>query len=291
MKKICILLLLGLTIAVAVSSQQTSSVCFNEVLVINDENFVDDYGSRNGWIELYNTSPGTVNLAGCYLTNDRANPTKYPIPKGDVLTKILPRQHTLFWADGKAYRGTFHMNFELDPDGENYLALYDVDGKTLIDEVLVPVGQEPDVSYGRLIDGRSEWGILSKVTPSTNNKTLDTNERIEKFKSNDSLGIGMTLTAMLVVFIGLIVLYLSFRGVGGLAIRATRYRAHQSGHVGEGHNVPASGEVFAAIAAALYEVENDVHDLEDTVLTIHRVARTYSPWSSKIYGLRDNLKK
>lgn len=110
----------------------------NEVLVINEDNFVDDYGKRHGWIELFNTSAGTVNIAGCYLTDDKNNPMKYPIPKGDVLTQIQPRQHTLFWADGQPGRGTFHVNFVLDPSKENYIALYDADGKTLIDEVTDP---------------------------------------------------------------------------------------------------------------------------------------------------------
>jgi len=46
------------------------------------------------------------------------------------------------------------------------------------------------------------------------------------------------------------------------------------------------GEVIAAISAALYELDNDVHDIEHTIITIERTRRTYSPWSSKIYGLR-----
>jgi hypothetical protein len=45
-------------------------------------------------------------------------------------------------------------------------------------------------------------------------------------------------------------------------------------------------EVFAAIAVALHFYKSDLHDHENAVLTINRVARTYSPWSSKIYGLR-----
>jgi hypothetical protein len=51
------------------------------------------------------------------------------------------------------------------------------------------------------------------------------------------------------------------------------------------------GAVFAAIATALYEVTEDVHDVESTVITIQKVTRRYSPWSSKIYGLREQLKK
>lgn len=50
--------------------------------------------------------------------------------------------------------------------------------------------------------------------------------------------------------------------------------------------IEAPGEVYAAISMALHESQNEVHDLEETVLTIARVQRTYSPWSSKIYTLR-----
>ena len=52
-----------------------------------------------------------------------------------------------------------------------------------------------------------------------------------------------------------------------------------------------AGEIFAAIATALYEVTEDVHDVENTVLTISKVTRNYSPWSSKLYGLREVPKK
>ena len=47
-----------------------------------------------------------------------------------------------------------------------------------------------------------------------------------------------------------------------------------------------SGEVNAAIAMALYLYSGEIHDQENPVLTMVRVSRTYSPWSSKIYGLR-----
>jgi Na+-transporting methylmalonyl-CoA/oxaloacetate decarboxylase gamma subunit len=287
-----IMLLFMLLFAAGTYAQRVAYIRINEALITNENNFVDDYGNRSGWIELFNNSAGTVNIGGCYLTNDRNNPQKYPIPKGDVLTIIPPRQHILFWADGMASRGTFHLNFELDPTKENYIALYDADGKTLVDEIVIPAGQKPDVSYGRKIDGRDEWAALSKVTPSTNNLTLDSNEKIENFLVNDALGVGMTLTAMAVVFIGLILLYIVFRIVGKTAIQMSTRRAKKAGV----ENIPAKGHmeegaILAAIATALYEVTEDVHDIESTVLTIHKVARRYSPWSSKIYGMREFSKK
>ena len=195
-KKIGVLLLFALLVSFGAKAQLATSMRINEVLVINEDNFVDDYGKRHGWIELYNSSAGTVNIAGCFLTDDKNNPKKYPIPKGDVLTQIPPGQHVLFWADNEPDRGTFHVSFSLDPTKENYVALYNADGKTLIDEVTIPAGQVADVSFGRIIDGKEEWAQLTKVTPSTNNLTLDSNEKIDNFKENDSWGIGMTITAM-----------------------------------------------------------------------------------------------
>ncbi|MDR1402321.1 MAG: OadG family protein [Tannerellaceae bacterium] len=290
-KKIgALLLFLLLFCSTGAQAQRVTSMRINEILVINEDNFVDDYGKRNGWIELYNSSAGTVNIGGCFLTNDKNNPKKYPIPKGDVLTKISPGQHALFWADGIASRGTFHINFILDPYKENYIAFYDTDGKTLVDEVVIPAGQKVDVSYGHKVDGTGQWEYLAKVTPSTNNLTLDTNEKLDNFKLNDAWGIGMTITAMGVVFIGLFILYVIFKQVAKLSIAASKIRARKAGEPVQ-ENADTPGEVLAAISVALYELNEDVHDIERTVLTIQKVKRNYSPWSSKIYSLRENPRK
>ena len=272
-KKIGVLLLFALLVSFGAKAQRATSMRINEVLVINEDNFVDDYGKRHAWIELFNNSAGSVNIAGCYLTNDKSNPKKYPIPKGDVLTVIPPRQHTLFWADGEPDRGTFHVNFTLDPSKENYIALYDADGKTLIDEIVIPASQKADVSYGRTLDGQGEWTALTK--------------------ENDSWGIGMTLTAMAVVFSGLFLLFIIFKQIGKLSIAASKRNAQKAaGAAVIADNAgQESGEIFAAIGAALYEMSDDNHDIEHTVLTIRKVQRSYSPWSSKIYGLREVPKK
>ena len=51
-----------------------------------------------------------------------------------------------------------------------------------------------------------------------------------------------------------------------------------------------SGEVIAAITMALHEHLN-AHDTEQTILTINKVKKAYSPWSSKIYSMRDLPKR
>lgn len=47
-----------------------------------------------------------------------------------------------------------------------------------------------------------------------------------------------------------------------------------------------SADEIAAIAAAIYQLRAMEHDAESGVLTIKRIKNTYSPWSSKIQGLR-----
>ena len=301
-KRIGIFITLVAVVCLGLNAQRATSLKINEVLVTNEQNYQDDYGLHNAWIEIFNTSFASVNIEGCYLTNDKDNPTKYPIPKGDVLTLIKPRQHILFWADGMPNRGTFHVSFTLDPSKENYIALYDSNGKTLIDEITVPAGMLADQSYAREEEGSANWvikggGEHSYVTPSTNNMTLDKNEKIENFKKHDADGFGMAIIAMSVVFIGLILLYVSFKIVGNIAVKLGKRNAMKA--IGITDKVEAkeknlgshSGEEAAAIAMALHEFMNDAHDVEDMILTINKVKRTYSPWSSKIYTLRQTPKR
>lgn len=223
----------------------------------------------------------------------------YPIPKSDVQTLIEPRQHALFWADGMPNRGTFHVNFTLDPDKPNWIGLYDANGKTLIDSVTVPAGIPVDHSYARVEDGADEWVIKggsdpsNYVTPSTNNRTIDKNTKIDAFKKYDSFGIGMSIIAMGVVFVGLSLLYFAFKLIGSIAVYLNKRNAMRAHGITDKQEAKAKsigveeGEVFAAIAMAMHEYQQDVHDVEATILTINKVKRNYSPWSSKIYTLRE----
>lgn len=52
-----------------------------------------------------------------------------------------------------------------------------------------------------------------------------------------------------------------------------------------------TGEVNAAIATALHLYFDEIHDEEDTVLTILRQQKAYKPWSSKLYSLTQKTVK
>jgi len=48
-----------------------------------------------------------------------------------------------------------------------------------------------------------------------------------------------------------------------------------------------AGEVSAAVAMALYLHFGEMHDVESGVVTIKRISKLYSPWSSKLYHMRN----
>ncbi|MCK5852788.1 lamin tail domain-containing protein [bacterium] len=78
------------------------------------------------WIELYNSSPTSVNLMGWSLTDKSSNPDKWIFPD----TTIPAGEYLVILCDGKNITSTtgsylfLHTNFKLSKEGE-YLALYD----------------------------------------------------------------------------------------------------------------------------------------------------------------------
>ncbi len=284
---IAVLLLIFVGTNVA-KSQSAGDLKFNEILVLNDSSAVDDFGMHTAWIEIFNSSYNTVNIGGCFLTDDLSNPTKYWIPTGDPATLISARFYTVFWADDKPTRGIFHLNFDLKQ--AKTIALYNADGKTLIDKVDIPADQKPDITYGRPNNESTQWVYLEKSTPRSNNDYTKKKSAGEVFVEIDPYGIGMTIIAMFVVFLSLAILFVIYKNMGRFFIRrGAAANTPKSGEVKVSTKFSEeemSGEVNAAIAMALYMYQNELHDYENTVLTINKVSRNYSPWSSKIYTLR-----
>ncbi len=104
---------------------------------------------------------------------------------------------------------------------------------------------------------------------------------------NNQTGISAIMPAFIFVFLALLLLYFLFKIIGHvMTIEARKAKklleASSPGLAKE----KLSGEVNAAIVMALYLYGSDLHDQEDPIITMTKVSRTYSPWSSKIYGLR-----
>lgn len=296
MKRIKTLLtVVGLTLAVMANAQSQGQMRLNEYLVVNTNDFQDDYGQQSAWFEIFNASYGTVDIGGCFLSDDPNNLKKYAIPGGDVLTQIKPRQHVIFWADNQPFRGTFHVNFDLENAKE--IIFTKGDGKSIIDRIPVRHDLPENVSFGRKVDGEGSitgdgegWGVMERTTASTNNAMLDKAAKPERMKQIDPYGWIMALTAMSVVFTALIILYLLFKCIGIANIKAGKKKAAAATAtpVSESKYGEVPAETYAAIATALhlYVAENESHDDESFVVTMNPVDRTYTPWSTHIQGFR-----
>ncbi|GAB2761964.1 OadG family transporter subunit [Salinimicrobium soli] len=102
----------------------------------------------------------------------------------------------------------------------------------------------------------------------------------------------ITVVGYSVVFVALVLLVFCFQSLPkilGLGMNgAQKIRDSRAARAGAANEEKyLSGEVSAAIGMALTLYFKEQHDEESGVLTIKRVSRTYSPWSSKIYGVNN----
>lgn len=101
-------------------------------------------------------------------------------------------------------------------------------------------------------------------------------------------GLIITIVGMGVVFSALAVLNFVFNQIPKLFKIRLRTKFRKAGKIAETGECCAdiSGETNAAIALALNLYMEEIHDMESNLMTITKVSKRYSPWSSKIYGLR-----
>ena len=312
-KKGIILFLLAVVCSIGVNAQSHKGLRINEVMVQNDGNLVDEYGNRSAWIELYNSTRRTMNISSIYLTTQKVEDGELPdrnqmylVPRGDERTKVKHLQAIVFYADGQPQKGTFHACITLTPGKENYIAVYDADCITKLDEVIVPADLPAGYSFARntkvedfcKLNGNSfiagDWSVRngesgSEITPGENNYVIGKNDKIEQFEKNDSHGVILTIMAMAIVFSALIVLSTCFFIFGTISKRMSDKKKKSKNRQQEQEQAPAEidgdaeGEVVAAIAMALYEHLN-AHDEESNVLTFKR---RHSDWNSKIATLTE----
>ena len=92
-----------------------------------------------------------------------------------------------------------------------------------------------------------------------------------------------------IVLLSIVLLYFVFRVViprikkYGSELKEKRSIEAETGKSSE----VRTPDTEAAIALALYMYFNEMHDEESDIITVKRVSKTYSPWSSKLYSMRN----
>ncbi len=105
----------------------------------------------------------------------------------------------------------------------------------------------------------------------------------------------ITIVGYTVVFVALLSLMFVFKNMPVILnlgirkkIKEVRAKANSRNNGEKEEERYLSGEISAAIGMAVTLYLKEQHDEESGIITIKRVARTYSPWSSKIYGVNNN---
>jgi hypothetical protein len=125
----------------------SSPVRINELVSDNASVVRDPQGEFEDYVELWNSSAVAVSLAGCYLSDDPAEPRKWRFPEETI---VQAGGYLLVWLDGdEGDPLALHAGFKLDRDGEALL-LVDRDDRfnALLDSVTFgPLGRNQ--AWGR----------------------------------------------------------------------------------------------------------------------------------------------
>lgn len=279
-----------------VRAQNVSDLIISEIMAEPDSlSITDDFGRRNGWIEIFNTSQGTVNFGGCFITDDRENLKKSPFPKGDLRTKIGPRQTALFFASGNGEDGTFYTEFKLEKGKTIYLVSND--GKSIIDSLTISESLPKGMSVSKFpIDAKQQDFMVSEEfttpTPNLKNGGISGQEsKSQKMARTDPKGLILSFVSISVVFFALAILWLLFtalfkeRKKKEVKKNDTKMSPEVAAAISMALSQEFGGETHAAIAMALHSYFNDgVHDNESFTITIKH--NDNSQWNNKLSSFR-----
>lgn len=104
---------------------------------------------------------------------------------------------------------------------------------------------------------------------------------------NDSFisdGVYISLVGISVVFSALVVLMFVFSMLPKILNMNKKKTVHKPGQKVE-KPVSISAEMNAAVSTAIYLYFHEMHDDESLEMTIKKIQKSYSPWSSKIYSM------
>ena len=111
----------------------------------------------------------------------------------------------------------------------------------------------------------------------------------ERILASDPHGGGLALVAIAVVFFALVCIFFIMNYYGKAIMKVQDRKSKKAVAKGEAivptKSKDVAGEVYAAIAAAIYAYEADLHDEEDTVITFQKVERAWTPWNAKFYNM------
>ncbi len=149
-------------------------VRINEISAANDI-FVNDYGKKGDWVELYNTTSEPIDVEGMYLTDNLKKLQKCQLTKGEsTATTVIPaRGYLVVWCDKRDNKRELHASFKLADDG-GAVALSAAD-MSWTDSLSYPA-HDAYHTVGRYTDGGNDIYLMSHPTIGKKNILSSYNE-------------------------------------------------------------------------------------------------------------------
>ena len=161
----------------------STPVVVNEVSASNTV-AANEYGKRNDWIELYNTTDHDIDLEGMFLTDDPANPEKYQITPTLLGTSTVIPAHGYYivWADKLDPLRQLHASFKLANANDESVTLTAADHSW--SNSLTYCTMNGDESVGRYPDGGKRTYLMTRPTIDATNTLTSYSELLYGFDEN-----------------------------------------------------------------------------------------------------------
>lgn len=272
--------------------QGANNIRINEVLTINTESLIDEYGRNKPWVELANVAFSSYNIRGMYITTDRRVLDKnMSVPERMKLMSQIPNDekmklgvkgHIVFFLNSNPADGSVNLSAQVNEEKSTWIGLYNANAVTLIDSVTVPV-LAPNTSYARHTDGSAKWVVKSEdaVTPAISNYITVDETKVERLKREDPYGFGITVLSMGIVFFCLALLFIFFKLFGQFMFHVSKHKVEKEFESEEAAGASSAANnstktdaedetdvIMAVISMALRESAGGFHDTESNIITI-----------------------
>lgn len=156
-----------IVILLQIDSTKAQNIVINELVTSNSAINVDEDGSYEDWIELYNPTAQPIDLNGFGLSDNPGDLFKWVFPS----LIMAPGDYLLVWCSDKNRNNPalpLHTNFKLSASGET-ITLTQASGQ--ISDQLNPVIIPANFSYGRKNGASGEFTFFQQPTPGAANST------------------------------------------------------------------------------------------------------------------------
>lgn len=169
-------------------------VRINEISGSNSS-FINEYGKKNDWVELYNTTDEAIDVEGMYLSDNLSKPDKYRISKESTQANTIIPAHgyLLVWCDKLVTTDqALHASFKIAGEG-GVLTLMATDKSW--SDVLYYGAHDANTTVGRYPDGATDIYNMSLATIAKSNQLTSYNILTDQTLLEKTTHLGQTIAA------------------------------------------------------------------------------------------------